>query len=77
MDFAKIVKTIDLGKDDETIEEIGKKQLKDDKKIKEFYAKKSNYYKNLKAKQGVFQTADDRNARGTEGITGGLRATKV
>ena len=54
MDFAKIVKTIDLGKDDETIEEISKKQVKDDKKIKEFYAKKSNYYKNLTSKQGVF-----------------------
>ena len=54
MDFAKIVRTIDLGKDDDTIEEIGKKQVKDDKKIKEFYAKKSNYYKNLTSKQGVF-----------------------
>ena len=40
MDFAKIVKTIDLGKDDETIAEMGMKQLKDDQKIKEFYAKK-------------------------------------
>ena len=40
MDFAKIVKTIDLGKDDDTIAEMGMKQLKDDQKIKEFYANK-------------------------------------
>ena len=30
MDFAKIVRTIDLGNDDDKIAEIGNKQLKDD-----------------------------------------------
>ena len=58
MDFARIVKTIDLsGVDDNTIEEMNKASMngvKNDTKIKEFYANKSTYYKKLAPKQGVW-----------------------
>lgn len=48
-------------------------------KIKEYYAKKSDYYKKLSPKKGVYQTAEERNTRNKmgSGLIGGINATKV
>ena len=77
LDFAKLVKNIDWNGMD--VIKLQQKLHKDDEKAKQFHEQRSQYYKQLGPRKGVFQTVDANKRSDTTGENKafGLQTIKV